>query len=523
MADSCWMPREWDAPDPSIAQSITRTPVISLAGFAWPLSAAAALGSETIASVNATRRELLGLDMASVSSRFPLPPDQLPRVQIDAATALRWKEQAQATIAGILMDKGSWYYRFDQAHPAYKGVYDKNDTQGCARVLPESNRIEFLCRGQMHMSLDDIVYGLRAQTTAEQRSVLAQLYQDVCVDGALLALLESHTEQDPFHGAAIKWSAFLPPLKQFFSVNDYIHYEYCCTATDADGHKVLVQYKTSPEFAPDQLTDHALSIARKKTFIVTTFRQDEREQLTITTLVQNEASGSLPTWKLKVLTPVLYQRMLYHYGLVNVKALAHAGITAATLAPRKQEQATNCRVCRKRFGLRRFKKWCQACGHAMCRSCTMKLSLVNDSGEQGGTRLPLVKARFCVRCLIQARERRIKCDHDRKQQRKERASERVTSLCEFDDASLDSWIVDPDALDDLLDLHAIDLGEDFDEYDDDVSSWGGTEAGTSRLDLLAEPLEDEEELQSVATAEELACIARVMAEHAAQLQAKERA
>lgn len=460
--------------------------------------------------------------MASASSRFTLPNSQLPSVQIDAATALRWKEQAQATIAGILLDKGSWYYRFDQSNPAYKGVYDKNDTQGCSRSLPESNRVEFLCRGQMHMTLDDIVYGLRAETTQEHRSVLAQLYHDVLVDGALLELLESHTKEDPFHVAAIKWAAFLPPIKQFFSVNDYIHYEYCCTATDADGHKVLVQYKISPEFEPDQLTDHSLSIARKKTFIVTTFREDEREQLTITMLVQNEASGNLPTWKVKVLTPVLYQRMLNHYGLMNVKALAHAGITASTLAPRKQEAASLCRVCRKKFGLRRFKKWCQACGHAMCRSCTMKLSLVKD-GDELGPRQPLEKARFCVRCLIQARERRIKCDHDKKQRwKKARASQRVTTPCEFEDSSLDSWVIDPDALDGLLDLQAIDLGEDFDGYDDDISSWGGTEPGGSRLNLLAEPEVERECFESIATTEELACIARVMAEHVAQLQANER-
>lgn len=346
--------------------------------------------------------------------KFPLPASQLPQVQVDDATIQQWKAQALHTIDGIVRDRGSWYYRFDQLQPTYKPLYNKHGIRGYARVLPESTTIEYLCRGEFQMSMDDMVFGLHCETTAQQRAVYTQLYQSACLDGAILGMLQSHTPQDPFHSVSVKWLALTSPFKKLFARRDYIYFEYCCTTTDADGRRVLVEYKISPKLARHQLKDHALEVTRGSTHVISTYHM-EHDTLVHLSMGLNDAASSMPSWLAMTMMPIMFERVLNHYGLVDARALLAAGVDPSKLMQRQSSESSlapsrgtvSCRVCRKKFGVTRFRKWCRACGHAICKGCSTKVILFKNQ-LQIASRMPFVRERFCLRCVVRAREGRFK-------------------------------------------------------------------------------------------------------------------
>lgn len=350
--------------------------------------------------------------MTSAQGKFPLPASQLPQVQVDDATIEQWKAQALHAIDAIVRDRGSWYYRFDQLQPSYKPLYNKHGIRGCARVLPESKTIEYLCRGEFQMSMDDMVFGLHCETTSQQRAVYTQLYQSACLDGAIVGMLQSRTPQDPFHSVSVKWLALTSPFKKLFAQRDYIYFEYCCTTTDADGRRVLVEYKISPKLAKYQLKDHTLDVTRGTTHVISTYHM-EHDTLVHLSMGLNDAASSMPSWLAMAFMPIMFERVLNHYGLVDARALLAAGVDPAKLMQRQSSEsslapskgAVSCRVCRKKFGVTRFRKWCRACGHAICKGCSTKVILFKDQ-LQIAARMPFVRERFCLRCLVRAREGR---------------------------------------------------------------------------------------------------------------------
>lgn len=348
--------------------------------------------------------------------RFPLPHDQLPRVQIAPQTIAQWKAEAQDAISRVMMDTHSWFYRFDEYDPSFTRSYDKNGSRGYMRVLPGTNVVEYLSQSELHMTLEDVIYSTYCCTTQQQRAVHAQLYQDTCLDSAILELYERATPTDPFNRVALLWTALCPklpsaPLKWSLSAaRDYVYFDISYTTKDAGGRTVLVHYRKSQDLGPDQLVqDHSLSINRRCTHAMSTFSLHDGDRLAMTSWGRIALESTFSALSFKVILPVLFNRELNHMELVAVRNLQLLGITAATLAEKNPAPASMCRVCHKGFGLIRKRTWCRACGHAICRSCYMKIALLKD-GLLAGPSLPILKARICQRCLLHASEQRIKSE-----------------------------------------------------------------------------------------------------------------
>lgn len=341
--------------------------------------------------------------------KYPLPDSRLPRVLVDDDTIARWTADAQQAIQRVLLDRSSWFYLFNRCGSAYKLVFDKRGTKGFARVSKNPKRVEFMCRAELqHLCLDDIIYGLQAENTAQQRALFAQLYQSLCVDGAILELFQSGTVEDAFHAVAIKWLAFTTPMKQLIAYSDYIYFEYSCTTQDADGRTVLVQYKITPTFAPGELYDHGLDMNRSRTYTMATYHMENG--VLLHHAMGEQETKNMPSWVSMRLMPTILDHALNHYGLMDARALHNAGVTVNTLAPyRIDDGAMGCRVCKKRFGFTRRKKWCRACGHTVCRACVIKLILLKP-GVELASRLPFVSERFCLNCILYAREMRFRHD-----------------------------------------------------------------------------------------------------------------
>lgn len=338
------------------------------------------------------------------SVRYPLPDEQLPRVFLDAFALSQCKLQAQQTIDGVLLNRDSWFYKFDDVLADYKPMYNKHGIRGGARRVTGSRFVQFLGRGELQMTLDDMIYGLRCESTSDQRAIYAQLYQQVCLDGALLEQFEGTTRQDQFHSISLKWVALRSPIKSIVKFRDFITFEFTCSMRDLDNNVVLVEYKKSPSLRPDQIQDHKLDITRGNTYVLNTYHMDPRTGVLVHhSFGYHDVAGSLPFQVALSVTPVMFERVLNHYGLSDMKAMRYTGVKLDMLAPTRPGAFPKCRICQKKFNLTRLKKRCRACGNAVCRDCNTKVLLLEE-GVQVGSRLGYKRKKFCLRCVLFARE-----------------------------------------------------------------------------------------------------------------------
>lgn len=354
------------------------------------------------------------------SERSPLPKHMHPRVVVSDDTVARWKREAEQTISELLMDRESWYYRFDKhvQQDDYRILYDKGGViQGGGRLLPKSSPdevplVEFVWHAHLQISLEDIVVGMHCESTFELRALFAQLFPNVCLDGAILQLFEGAVDDDPFHCVSVKWIVFTTPLRKIISYRDYVYFEYCCSVQDAFGRRVLIEYKKSVDVSDlDQFSDHRMDIKRGTIFMFNTYHVEQGE--VVNTLLGNLRPGAhMPSWISIKYLPVIFGRVMNTEGVAHTMALLQAGVRSSTLLPaRRPGSPTHCHVCTKKFGLAQRKSWCRTCGVSACRSgCTRKLMLPKD-GLQIATHLPFTRKRFCLRCITFALQLRARNGH----------------------------------------------------------------------------------------------------------------
>lgn len=336
-------------------------------------------------------------------AQHPLPKAQRPQVSVDDLTLERWKQNALDDTKAVLQDRNSWFYSFDEflGRHEYKVLLDKPNMRGAGRVCQgeDSLTVEFLCRLQLELTLQDVVLALHNVTNLEQRLAFVQIYQDIVLDAALIELYQEETEQDPFHCVSIKWIAFDSPARQLLRCRDSLYFEFCFTTQDAFGRQVLVEYKKSTDLQPDQLRDHGLDILRSPTFTLTTYHTEGSSVVSQVRGV-NEPNGSLKSWVSMNYLPIVFARYLNLDQLPHSKAMLRAGVRPSALATRQSTHAAiHCHSCRRKFGITTRKSWCRACGRTVCRRCTCKLILPME-GDQIASSLPTVRTRFCRGCIV---------------------------------------------------------------------------------------------------------------------------
>lgn len=341
------------------------------------------------------------LGSAGGKTQHPLPKTERPRVYVDQATLEQWKADALDDIGAVLLDNESWFYRFDEylEHHAYKVLHVKPDVRGGGREYPPGSRtVDFLCRVQLDLTLEDVVLALHSKSNLEQRLAFAQIYQDIVLDAGLIELFEGETEEDPFHSVSVKWIVFDSPVRQILRYRDCLYFEFCFTAYDALGRRVLVDYRKSKDLLPDQLRDHGLDILRSPVAMLTTYHMEGDNVISQVHGIM-EPNGSVKSWVSLNYLPIVFNRLLNIKGLSLSKALLRAGVRASGLAKRQSSASSDCHSCRRKFGITSRKAWCRACGRTVCRRCTCKL-ILPVAGYQIAPALPIVRTRFCRGCIV---------------------------------------------------------------------------------------------------------------------------
>ncbi|TYZ58054.1 hypothetical protein PybrP1_003862 [[Pythium] brassicae (nom. inval.)] len=293
--------------------------------------------------------------------RFPLALTKLPQLRVDRTTIAKWKHAAREEVAAVLRDRESWYYRGQEPKYAYKLIYNKRGLEGYICTAEAAARKEFYAHGVLKMYLEDVSYGLYADCTLDQRSVSA-----------------AHA--------------------------DLVYFECSFATRDAEGRAVLVQHLASPNLSPEHVQEShdTERLARGRNYQITTFRSgaEGTHCQSSGTLVANEM---IPSWVGMKSVLQVFSSLSNVVALADARAVARLGVAKALSA------AKACNLCKKKFSLMRPRQNCRACGHSICKSCTIKLKFCNAEGFN--SRVPvLAEDKFCLPCVRHAREKRPESD-----------------------------------------------------------------------------------------------------------------
>ncbi|KAI9907547.1 hypothetical protein PsorP6_016222 [Peronosclerospora sorghi] len=197
------------------------------------------------------RLKLPGRAKAKHVAKLPRMDEVIPRVDITEAQQTQMREHAEELIAACLQkSQAAWdgtkqifddpkQWKLHSAKP-HLAVYKRKD--------PSATANEFVATGRIPgLTLQDVEYGKYSDTTLDERSISAYLFRDYFLDAAVLQVLETQTESDPFRFFGIKWMAFASPggPARFFSPRDHAYYEYAKTVVTDEGYKVLVKVMQS--------------------------------------------------------------------------------------------------------------------------------------------------------------------------------------------------------------------------------------------------------------------------------------
>ena len=162
------------------------------------------------------------------SPTSPLADHLLPRVRVSDARLFELRDAAQdELVQATQADLSSWYFNFDHkvSEPGFENVAARDDKlQAFARGVRGATSKEFYVRARLETTLDDVARGLHCDSTEVQRAVFAHLYEDKFLDGAVLKVVETKTEDDPFGFVGIKWLAYASPAPGILHHRDYVYF-----------------------------------------------------------------------------------------------------------------------------------------------------------------------------------------------------------------------------------------------------------------------------------------------------------
>ncbi|OWZ22229.1 hypothetical protein PHMEG_0003094 [Phytophthora megakarya] len=187
-------------------------------------------------------------------AKLPRMDEVIPRVELTDEQQRDMRQQAEGLIASCLLkSKAAWdgtkqifddpkHWKLHSAKP-HLAVYKRKDPHRLSATAHQ-----FVSSGRIPgLTLQDVEYGKYSDTTLDERSISAYLFRDYFLDAAVLQVLETQTDDDPFRFFGIKWMAFASPSgpAKFFSPRDHAYYEYAKTVTTDEGYKVLVKVMQS--------------------------------------------------------------------------------------------------------------------------------------------------------------------------------------------------------------------------------------------------------------------------------------
>lgn len=365
-------------------------------------------------------------DCSTMLDEYPVDERDVPRVKISAQKLEEWREVGHEEVTRALTHRNSWYFQFqEKTQDGYEQIADKDNLKAYARSVPNSPHKNVLIRASLETTLDAIVYGLYCESTYEQRCAFAHLYEDHFLDGGVLHVGQTRTRDDPFRFVGMKWVAFRSPAPALVTSRDFIYFSYSGTMRDANGQRVLFRLlRSMPMDGVDVQERRNNNLVRGKISYLYLYRENgSRTEVSIQAL--HSTAGNLPSWAVTKtisfvwpgifnLVTVAEAKILMMNGMAGVHANpifctsssgSGSSISKKSKSSSFSSNPSSCGVCFRRFRLMRSKRMCTGCMRDMCKSCTVKLSFLDERKERSDT--GVVPLRFCLNCMVKARTERM--------------------------------------------------------------------------------------------------------------------
>ncbi|TMW60155.1 hypothetical protein Poli38472_000197 [Pythium oligandrum] len=357
----------------------------------------------------------MGLD------KFPVDESCLPRLHVPAQRLELWKEVAHDEIMRALANPNSWLNAFkDRIKDGYELVADRPQLKAFIRDVPNSPDKDLLIRSTLEgCTLDDLAFGLYAETTYDLRCAFAHLYEESFLDAGVIQVHERRTDIDPMQFTGIKWLAIRSPAQAIMTSRDFLYFAYEGTAHDVDGNRVIFRFlRTMPmdDIAVDD-SQHP-PLIRGKISNLNVYRQNGSHVDCYIKAMHSNA-GSMPSWLVHKTVQLMFPGIANVQTVCDARALLQFNMTkhnpsrisaspyASSVSsdsgiPNPTLAAPNaCGVCFHKFKITRSKRRCQSCARLVCKRCTESFWMFDERKQLSD--VGVATMRFCLNCLRQAR------------------------------------------------------------------------------------------------------------------------
>lgn len=170
---------------------------------------------------------------------FPLPPEMVPKITLTDADVAEYKHISHEVVTTTLGMEIQYRYRdLAMLNPQdWKFIKAKERFRVYKRLTPDEELVSMVLGvGFMEGTLENAFYGLHHKTTEEMRMTTTFVNKNI-LDTAVLATLESGTDDQPYRYMGLKWRVARTPGGNLIKNRDVCNLESMGIATDTQGIK----------------------------------------------------------------------------------------------------------------------------------------------------------------------------------------------------------------------------------------------------------------------------------------------
>ncbi|CEG50138.1 sporangia induced hypothetical protein [Plasmopara halstedii] len=246
--------------------------------------------------------------------------------------------------------------------------------------------------------IEDVAASLITPTTNSFKRMMTMLSSDF-LDGAVVHTIVEPTPATPHRHVALKWAAF-KSSGPFAKDRDLLMLEYVDMIEDTQGQRTAFRIMESID-TPPGFSDFAESSKYTRDLVPLIgfmYHSTKRTgELRMTYTCNFDKNGDLPAWVAnsaiqshveKCINGILRYTENFRLGREEI-------VLSQQVVPMGEQD--HCRICSKKFCVRRRRYNCLKCGDVCCSSCSsVRSTYVPEIGER--------QLRVCTACVIKARQ-----------------------------------------------------------------------------------------------------------------------
>lgn len=246
--------------------------------------------------------------------------------------------------------------------------------------------------------IEDIAASLITSTTVSFKRMMAILSSDF-LDGAVVHNIVEPTPATPHRHVALKWAAF-KSSGPFAKDRDLLMLEYVDMIEDTQGQRTAFRIMESIN-TPTGFSKFAESSKYTRDLVPLIgfmYHSTKRTgELRMTYTCNFDKNGDLPSWVANSAIQSHVEKCIN--GILKYTESFRVGREEIVLPQQvvPMGEQDHCRICSKKFCVRRRRYNCLKCGDACCSSCSsVRSAHVPEIGER--------QLRVCTACVIKARQ-----------------------------------------------------------------------------------------------------------------------